>query len=216
MASTFDSFFERLSSTTPIQNQSQLAKELNVGRAAISLAKQKDTVPSKWILKLAKQYQLNSDWLASGTNYSSTKESSENTEKFALHIAHLKNKLDQHGKMVIDSENSLNLGKLSTGPDDTENDNKLIYLQMHGQSMEPEIRHGDYIIIDPNLTDIYAGSIYALAIDKQITVRRIEKGPQMTIIHCENDKYSSFQIQDKDMDNIMVMGRVINIIRKYI
>src|SRR6056297_1791083 len=66
MPTSFQEFFDRLRQYTPIQNQSQLAQALDVGRAAITLAKGKDIVPSKWILDLAQKYSLNSDWLASG------------------------------------------------------------------------------------------------------------------------------------------------------
>jgi len=217
MESTFfNAFLERLSSATPIKNQSQLANELNVGRAAISLAKQKDSVPSKWILKLANKYHLNSEWLASGIKSFSSSEHLENEGKAVPKIPHLHCKLDKQGNQIVDTDNYLNLKQLTCSQAHPTNGDKLVYLQMQGLSMEPEIKNGDYIIIDQGLTEIYAGSIYALVFGEQITARRIEKGPGVTVIRCENENYPSFHIPEKDMNEVVVIGRVVNIIRKYV
>ena len=59
MNNGFEAFFKRLCSETEITNQSQLARELDVGRAAVSLAKRKDSVPARWILDLSAKYGLN-------------------------------------------------------------------------------------------------------------------------------------------------------------
>lgn len=217
MASTFfDAFLERLSSATPIKNQSQLAKELNVGRSAISLAKQKDTVPSKWILKLATRYKLSSEWLASGTNASNPNTPLEKDDRLEPNIPMVHPKLDNQGNLVIDKDKSITLTLLTSGPVNQGLVSKLAYIQMPGPSMEPEIKNGDYTIIDQGQTEIYSGYIFAIAMEEQITVRRLEKGPGITEIHCENNQFSSFQIPNLDMDRIQVIGRVINIIRKYI
>ena len=56
---SFKEFFNRVVKFTPIENQSQLAKELGVGRAAVSIAKQKNAVPYKWILELSEKYKIN-------------------------------------------------------------------------------------------------------------------------------------------------------------
>ncbi|MFW6143264.1 MAG: helix-turn-helix domain-containing protein, partial [Desulfovermiculus sp.] len=63
---SFESFFSRMCQATDIQNQSHLAQALGVGRAAISLAKQKNAVPWKWVFTLAEAYNLNSTWRATG------------------------------------------------------------------------------------------------------------------------------------------------------
>jgi len=214
--SNFEAFFYRLSSATPIKTQVQLANELNVGRAAISLAKQKDTIPSKWILKLSQKYGINSEWLSCGTSSSNHQQLSSKSPGEYFNIPKIDSKLDKNGTIRIDEQNPLNLQILTSGEDTIEVSAGQVYLQMQGPSMEPEIKNRDYIIIDQELTAIYAGNMYAVAVDGQILIRRIEKGPGVTILQSENSTISSFQIQDKDFEKIKVIGKVINIIRKYI
>ncbi len=69
MSNGFESFFSRLCSETEIKNQSQLARELDVGRAAVSLSKRKDSVPARWILDLSAKYGLNPLWLEQGKGF---------------------------------------------------------------------------------------------------------------------------------------------------
>ena len=215
-SSNFEAFFYRLSSATPIKTQVQLANELNVGRAAISLAKQKDTIPSKWILKLSQKYGIDSEWLYSGSNTSNQQQLSTKSAGEYFNIPKIDSKLDKNGTIRIDKRKPLNLQMLTSCEDTIEVSGGQVYLQMQGPSMEPEIKNRDYIIIDQELTEIYAGHMYAIAMDGQILIRRIEKGPEVTILQSENSMISSFQIQDKDLEKIKVIGRVINIIRKYI
>ena len=69
MSNGFEAFFKRLCSETEIKNQSQLARELDVGRAAVSLAKRKDSVPARWILDLSARFGLNPLWLEQGKGF---------------------------------------------------------------------------------------------------------------------------------------------------
>lgn len=211
---SFDAFLERLSSVTPIKNQSQLAKELNVGRAAISLAKQKDAVPSKWILNLASEYKLNSEWLYSGTGSPYSRETSTDREE-SFGIPQIYPKLDEQGRLLLNPENSLNFAQLTTSFEYNIKTCELAYLFMTGKSMDPEIKDRDLVIIDLEYKEIYIGYIYAVAIDNLITVRQIDKAPGEIILQCENAKYDSLRILDKDLDQIKIIGKVLNTIRRY-
>lgn len=67
MSITFRDFFERLTNVTDIQSQMDLARALGLNRSAITQAKNRDAVPQKWVLTLARRYTLSPDWLEFGT-----------------------------------------------------------------------------------------------------------------------------------------------------
>lgn len=84
MSKGFESFFKRLCAETEIKNQSQLARELDVGRAAVSLAKRKDSVPARWILDLSNRFGLNSLWLEKGKGFPGRKTLPESLTRMAF------------------------------------------------------------------------------------------------------------------------------------
>ena len=63
----FNDFFERVRTYTDIITQTDLARALGVHRSAITQAKNRDAVPPKWVLQLARRCSLSPDWLEFGT-----------------------------------------------------------------------------------------------------------------------------------------------------
>ncbi|MFP4225414.1 MAG: helix-turn-helix transcriptional regulator [Desulfobacterales bacterium] len=53
----------------------------------------------------------------------------------------------------------------------------VVVMDVYGNSMEPEIKNGDTILIDQGQKDIIAGAVYAVGIDDTIMVKRVEKRP---------------------------------------
>ncbi len=210
--SSFTSFLERLKSVTPIQNQSQLANVLQVGRAAVSLAKHKDTVPSKWILILAQKYNLNSDWLATGkdTPYTSIKSSSQNS--FVIKKVASKTNKDGTWQFINNQDLTYIHGQWLSERD--YNTDKIVCLDMIGNCMEPEIKEGDTVVIDQSLTEIVVNKIFALGVEEMVIIRRLDKLPNMLLLHCENPNYPTNKLVGKKQNQIKVLGQVIGIVRR--
>lgn len=62
----FDAAMERIQIVTGCRTQVQLAEVLDVRQSSISDAKRRASIPSDWLLKLMRQYQLNPDWILTG------------------------------------------------------------------------------------------------------------------------------------------------------
>lgn len=203
---SFSSFFDRLRSASPVKNQSQLAEALQVGRAAISLSKQKDSVPSRWIFALARKYQLNATWLATGEGY--PYQSGESGNESCVMVNKVRPRLDSRGELeqAQDGEHLLFESRRLEQRGDPRS---MVCMEMLGNCMEPEIRAGDSIVIDRSSTDIYAGLIYALGVEEVVLVRRLEKLPDALVLHCENPSYPPVQLRGGDRENVAVLGRVI-------
>lgn len=69
--------------------------------------------------------------------------------------------------------------------------NKVKIIEVDGDSMEPTLANGDYIIIDENKANKVDG-IYAIQLDGQLLVKRLEFNLDNTVtIMSDNPKYSN-------------------------
>ncbi len=206
-SASFSTFLQRLISVTSVQNQSQLAEKLNVGRAAISLAKQKDTVPSKWIFSLAQEFSLNSDWLATGNG--SPYPISQEQNHGCVKVPHILPQLSRDKSLLFDDHftekihfNSLWLASLG-------NPNEMASLTMTGPCMHPEIKEKDLVLIHLDDKNMFSGGIFALAIDGFILIRRTEKSPGHLLLLCDNPDYPNHSLLREEADQITLLGKVI-------
>ncbi len=52
------------------------------------------------------------------------------------------------------------------------NPDRMVLMKVYGDSMEPEIRHGDMALIDQSKQQIYPHTIYAVGVNEEIYIRR--------------------------------------------
>ena len=204
--STFSAFFERLVATTPLENQSQLADILQVGRAAISLAKQKDTTPSKWIFRLAEMYSLSSDWLATGKGspYAHTVDSNQE----CMAVPHVLPQLSPDGSLQFDPQFQSPLRFHHDWLSRQGNPNEIISLTMTGPCMHPEIQDGDLLLINRNDTALISGGIFAVSVEELILVRRVERSPGHLLMLCDNPVHPDMTFADADRNRTSILGKV--------
>jgi len=79
--------------------------------------------------------------------------------------------------------------------------------------MEPELKHGDTVMIDTSQKDILAGSIYAVGIEDTIMVKRIEKHPGKLVLISDNKDYEPVYLSQNEMESVRIMGKVVWISR---
>ncbi len=82
--------------------------------------------------------------------------------------------------------------------------------------MEPELKHGDTVMIDTSQKDILAGSISAVGIDDTIMVKRIEKHPGKLVLRSDNKDYEPIYLSPDEMDSFRIIGKVVWISRDVI
>ena len=211
----FDIFIRRAFEALQISSQNKLAILLGINRAGITQAKKKGTVPEKWILELYRQYGINPDWIETGQG--------------KMVIA------ERDGSVIVPKYKSAPYVKarLCAGDGSFEVDETLrdywmfradwlnrkgsvahmILIDIHGNSMEPELKHGDTVMIDTSQRDILAGSISAVGIDDTIMVKRIEKHPGKLVLRSDNKEYEPIYLSLDEMDSFRIIGKVVWISR---
>ncbi|MFP4587231.1 MAG: S24 family peptidase [Desulfohalobiaceae bacterium] len=210
---SFNIFLTRLQAQTPIQNQSQLAHALGVGKAAVSLAKHKDQVPAKWILTLAEIYSLNSNWLATGRGSPCAEQGSCNLHSLSiiqvLPELHNEREFKPHPHGL---QSSLIL-PASWLP--ALQHRELICLRMPGPCMEPELQEEDLLLIDRSSNEIYSGQIYAIGWRQSVLIRRVDEFAELTFIYADNPICPRIELNPSQKAQIRILGTVLCSCREF-
>ena len=208
----FDNFLQRVFKATEITSQSQLADALGINRSAITQARKKGMIPDKWVLALYQKFGLNPEWVTSGKGQALLKEI---IDPVFSHVPKVKARLcagsgsfETGGE--IEGFYAFRKDWLATkgSPE------KMVLMDIFGNSMEPELKNGDTILIDESQKDILAGAIYAVGIEDTIMVKRIEKHPQKMVLLSDNKDYSPIYLEKNEMGGIRIIGKVIWICRE--
>ncbi len=209
---SFQPFFERLKSVSFIQNQSQLANFLQVGRASISLAKHKNQVPNRWIVTLARELNLNADWLARGHGSPYLEAQSETT--LPTQIKRVEPRLDPDGNFLASKNKGARtlrmdtdfLAELGSAED-------MVALDVREEAMHPEIRPGDMVLVDQSIQAIHPNRIHALGIQEEVVLRRLEWLPHRTLVYADNANHPSRELQASEWEAVRLLGRVVLVCR---
>ena len=83
-------------------------------------------------------------------------------------------------------------------------------MRVSGDSMEPTLRDEDVVLIDLSQTEIYTGKIYAVGIDEEIVVKRLDKKPGQLVLVSDNRQfYPALEVTMDEGASVRVLGRVI-------
>ncbi|MBI9112544.1 helix-turn-helix transcriptional regulator [Maridesulfovibrio ferrireducens] len=212
----FDSFFERLREQTDISTQAQLARELGVGRAAVSLVKKKGAVPPRWILDLSVRYNIDSTWLESGLGLPHSEESAEAFAEDFTRVPKVAARLSAGGGSFetggeIEGYYAFHKNWISSKG----NPANMVLMEVYGNSMEPELKAGDIVLLDQSKQSILAGGIYAIGVEDTVMVKRVEKRPGQVVLHSDNTDYSPIFLGGDELENVRVLGQVVWASREY-
>lgn len=207
-ADKFEAFLRRVYEATGMRSQSELAAALNINRSAITQARKKDSIPEKWILQLFRSYGLNPDWVETGDGRKFGRE--PEADAAYTRIPKVKARLSAGG-------GSFEVGSEIEGYYAFRKDwlaargtiSRLVLMDIFGNSMEPEMKDGDTILVDQSRKDVLAGAIYALGIEDTIMVKRVEKHPNKLVLLSDNTNYAPIYLQGSEIESVRIIGKVI-------
>ena len=212
---TFNTFYKRTSEALGIRSQLELAEKLGLNRSAISQAKKKKIIPDKWILNLYRFHGVNPDWIETGKGEVFLKHASKgNLEPEHIIVPKVKARLCAgDGSFETDPEiNHYCLFQREWLRHKGQAD-KMVLMDIFGNSMDPELKNGDTVLIDGSEKDILAGLLYAIGINDTIMVKRVEKYPGKLMLRSDNKEYAPIMIDGKDMKGVRIIGKVVWVCR---
>lgn len=203
----FEGFYARTASVTGLSSQAELAAVLGVHRSAITQAKKKNAVPKAWILAVSRQAGVDPDWLEFGRGRARRK--GDDATAFEQ-VPKVRARLSAGG------------GSFETGGEVEEyysfrgawlrrkgNPARMVLMDVVGNSMEPEIRHGDMVLIDQGQTAVVAHGVYAVGVEDTVLVKRVEKRPGSLVLLSDNRDYAPIVLSGDELDALRVIGRVL-------
>lgn len=196
-----------------INSQTKFAERLGVSRNIIADAERAKTkgLSSEVALKIEETFHINGWWLLTGQG---TMLGATNTEGYSIDVLDLKTSAGSgvmpYEAQVIDKY-ILDKSFFKTAPQA----NKLKIIQVEGDSMEPTILDGAYIIIDETKTEFIDG-IYACLIDDNIFIKRLQFDLDGSIkIISDNQKYEPKFYNPKNTQIFFkILGRKILTIQR--
>jgi phage repressor protein C with HTH and peptisase S24 domain len=215
VASRFETFIRRVKQATCISSLNKISVDLGVHRSSITQARKRDSIPAKWILQLFRKHRLNPDWLESGTGPQFLN-SSEIPEDGFVRIPKVRARL-------CAGNGSFEVGSGIEGYYSFRRDwlskkgsiGNMTLLDIVGNSMEPELKNGDTILVDKSQKEILAGAVYAVGIEDTIMVKRVEKHPSGLVLLSDNPKYGPISPKRGDPNRIRIIGKVIWVCREF-
>ena len=211
----FNTFFERITQVTSVVSQHDLAKALGVNRSAITQAKRRNSVPQKWVLALSRTFQLSVDWLEYGVG-SPEAASAEPEGPPTVVVPKVLAKLCAgDGSYEVEAtpveEHIFKESWLARKGSPS----NMVLMDVVGNSMEPEIRQGDTVLIDQSQTTLRSDSIYAVGIEDSIMVKRVAAAQDTVTLISDNPDYSPIRIQGDELLSFRILGRVVWVSRDY-
>jgi phage repressor protein C with HTH and peptisase S24 domain len=91
----------------------------------------------------------------------------------------------------------------------------MVLMDIFGNSMTPELKDGDTVLVDESQKAVLAGALYAIGIDDTIMVKRVEKHPNKLVLISDNKDYSPIFLRNEEMDTIRIIGKVIWVCREF-
>ncbi|NOQ20939.1 MAG: transcriptional regulator [Desulfobacterales bacterium] len=211
----FDIFSKKVSDVIGLRNQNELSAVIGVNSSSITQARKRDKIPANWILQLCLKYGLNPNWLKKDIGPVFIQPFNNAEEEF-MQIPKVRARLCAGGGSFevgseIEGYYSFRKDWLSRKG----NADKMVLMDIFGNSMEPELKEGDVVLIDESKKDILAGSIYAVGIDDTIMVKRLEKRPKGLALLSENIKNETIYMEGEDLNRVRLIGKVLWVGREF-
>ena len=158
----------------------------------LSTWRKRNTIPYELIEKISQNENISLDWLVFGN-----KEIKVNDNNYNIDLLNVRAGAGEGiYNYVIETVDTISLDKsFFRTPINT---NKIKGIQVDGDSMEPTLRDGDYVLIDENI-NFGTNGIYAIQYGGQILIKRLQFKMDGTIlIISDNDKYDKEVFNPKE------------------
>lgn len=118
---------------------------------------------------------------------------------------------------LIASENKETLAlPINLIPTKIKNNKNYSIIKVRGNSMAPEIKDGDLVLIEHyNGEQIIDNNIYLFMYENEVFVKRLSKNINEIIITSDNKDYPQIILRKEELNNLHVIGRVFGFARKY-
>jgi phage repressor protein C with HTH and peptisase S24 domain len=201
----FNDFFKKVSKSTQINSQKELAKILGVRPSAITnVKKEAREVPRIWLMTIASTFGVNLNWLETGAG--DIYQQAEQT----IHIPKVSARACAGGGSLEIKDNIIDeLPFAKSWITSKGNHKNMVIMEVVGDSMSPELEPGDNILVDQNQTQPAGYHLYVVSYTEGLFVKRIQAHPEVIILFSTNPKYPPVTLKGDLIETLNIIGRVI-------
>ncbi|WP_291302816.1 S24 family peptidase [Desulfovibrio sp. MES5] len=239
----FEAQFRRVLEAAGVKTDADLARILDIQPPSIAGAKKRGSIPKAWLEKISAMFGVSIDWLVHGDHRFETRlgklklgqplERLPVEKKAANHVPVLSDNgtdVDMMFIPLVEARLSAGTGSLETSADGERKyafrsdflhrkgtPSKMVLMRVSGDSMEPEIKHGDVVLLDQGKTTILPGRMYAVGIEEAIYVKQIDTIPGKLILKSMNPAYSPIEVDMRGdlAEQARVIGQILWVGREY-
>jgi len=214
-SSDFEQIIQRVFEATGIDSQNELAQALQINRSAVTQARKKGQVPDRWLLKLYRKFGLNPEWLESGNGRSYLRKPIGGAVSEFEKIPKVNARLCAgDGSFETDADIQCYYAFQKDWLRKKGTVDAMVLFDIFGNSMEPEIRNSDTVLVDQSQKAILAGALYAIGIEDTIMVKRIEKRPNKLVLLSNHKDYLPIMLNREEASAVRIIGKVIWVCRE--
>ncbi len=214
---------DRMLLATGCKTQTELARVLGVGKAAVSDAKRKHSLPAKWYQKLSlPPYNVNPAWVETGLGSKCLGDYAvaEKAEKYGeadyafVPMARARPSQDGEGLDMTDAhEGGYAFRRSWLHAKGVLESMRL--MRISGDSMRPTLHDDDVVLVDESQKDVLDGKIYVIRMDDEIVVKRITKKPGALLLVSDNRSlYDPMEVTVTENPGVSIIGRVVWLARE--
>jgi len=199
--------------TKKLLTQQEFAKALGISAGFVSEIEQGNKLPGSEVLSsLKKTFGTSIDWLFTEEDDfgdSIVKEDEAQYENDFVLISQMRGLISAGGGLVPDNVIEMRIAFRKDWIQHRGDPKNMSLIRVSGDSMEPTLFSGDLVLVDHGRNYIDPqGGIYAVAIDHQIMIKRIQilLSTGKVIIISDNGKYQPIEI---DPSQIKINGKII-------
>ncbi len=208
--------------------QTDIAKTVGINPSAINQIERGSTNPSlSTIESISSAYKINADWLLTGRGEMFVGSGNIISPTHLL-VDHHGLTLEPRGELAeVEIAGVIAAGAPIEQTGDHEliaplrlalpNKNQYVALVVHGDSMEPEVRDGDFVLIRRDAEWFHADNkICAVSIDHEYTLKRlqIDASNKMVILHSLNKEYRPIIVDPLDTE-LRLAGVMAYLLRRF-
>ncbi len=238
-----DMILNRLREGMEAGSDSELARKLGISQQSISSARTKDRVPDSWVRVAAERFGLSADWLLFGVGNkfllpggarpgpacSDRRGSGDGTPgpqsgPFPASGGETVT-VPMMATRLVTGDGGVTLLETGERPYAFHADflrrkgqpSRMVLMRVDGDSMEPEIKDGDSVLIDRSQTAPRPGGIYAVSVEELIYLKIVDAEPGKLVLTSRNGAYAPIEVDTRGQGEPRVgfIGRVVWLGREY-
>lgn len=209
--------------------QKQLADQLEVSLTSVQNYESGRIPNGEILVKLAAALNCSSEWLVTGTDALAKAALPDVEASLQANIYNGKGTLtcaDCEVTMIpmVEARLSAGSGSWETSADADRhyafrtdflrrkgNTTAMVLMRVAGDSMDPEVKDNDVVLIDTSNTTPYPGRLYAVAIQELVYLKMVNATPDKLVLTSANPAYGPMEIDARgDLHNgIKIIGKAV-------